>query len=466
MEEFDAIVVGTGQAGKPLARDLAAGGMRTAIIEKDRVGGTCIIDGCTPTKTMIASARVAHLVRRASDFGVRTGATSIDMEKVRARKRSIVDSFSSGARDALKETEDLELIFGTARFVADHQLDVVTGDGGSRSLSAPRIFINTGTRTRVPPIDGLADVPWFDNASIMELAEVPDHLLVLGGGFIGLEFGQMFRRLGARVTIVEGGDQLVGREDTDVAESLREILEEDGVSIRLETRAISASSDVDGVSVRVEGPDGEHELRGSHLLVAAGRRPNTDVLGLETTGVRLDDEGFVEVDDALRTSVDGVWALGEVNGGAPFTHVAYDDYRVVRENVLGSGGADRTGRLLAYTLFTDPQLGRIGQSESQAREEGFDIRVGCIPTEQVARAKETDETRGLMKVVVEAGTDRLLGAAILAPEGGEIAAMIQVAMMGGLDPSKLREGVFSHPTWSEALNALFDSIPDRDQEAD
>ena len=464
MEKFDAIVIGTGQAGKPLARDLADAGLRTAIIEKSRVGGTCIIDGCTPTKTMIASARVAHLVRRASDYGVRTGATSIDMQAVRERKRSIVDSFSSGAREALEEAEDVALIFGTARFTDDHELEVVTEDGGSRALSAHRIFINTGTRTRVPPIEGLADVRWFDNASIMELAEVPNHLLVLGGGFIGLEFGQMFRRLGARVTVLEGEEQLVAREDADVAESLREILEEDGVSIRLRTRAISASSDGDGVVVRVEGPEGEEELRGSHLLVAVGRRPNTDDLGLETTGIELDDEEFVDVDDALRTSVEGVWALGEVNGGPPFTHVAYDDYRVVRKNLLGPGGADRTGRVLAYTLFTDPQLGRVGQSESQAREEGLEVRVGCIPTEQVARAKETDETRGLMKVVVESGTDRILGAAILAPEGGEIAAMIQVAMMGGLTPAKLREGVFSHPTWSEVLNALFQSIPDGDDE--
>ncbi len=460
VKEFDAIVIGTGQAGKPLAKGLAAEGLRTAIIEKGRVGGTCVIDGCTPTKTMVASARVAHMVGRAADFGVDTGMTSVDLETVRERKRSIVDSFSSGAQDALEEAEGVELIFGTARFTADHELEVVAEDGSRSALTAPRIFINTGTRTRVPPVKELSAVPWLDNASIMELAEVPDHLLVLGGGFIGLEFGHMFRRFGAQVTIIEGDDQLVGREDADVADSLRDILEGEGVTVRLESRAVSASHDTQGVVLRVEGPDGDEELRGSHLLVAVGRRPNTDDLGLDNTGLQLDDNGFVEVDDALRTSVEGVWALGDVNGGPPFTHVAYDDYRIVQENVLGSGGAHRTDRVLSYTLFTDPQLGRVGLTESQAREEGFDVRVGCIPTARVARAKETDETRGLMKVVVDAEADRILGAAILAPEGGEIAAMIQVAMMGGLAPAALRDGLFSHPTWSEGLNTLFGSIPD------
>lgn len=458
MEDFDAIVIGTGQAGKPLAHALAAAGHRTAIIEKDRVGGTCVIDGCTPTKTMVASARVAHLARRASDYGVQTDGIAVELATVRERKRDIVDSFSGGARRALEEAEGLELIFGTARFTENHRVEVLREDGEPRLLSAPRIFINTGTRTRVPPVDGLSGVPWLDHASIMELGQVPDHLLVLGGGFVGLEFAQMYRRFGARVTVVEGAGQLVGREDPDVAQALREILEEDGLTFRLGTRAVSASAASDAVVLRVQGPQGEEEIRGSHLLVAVGRRPNTDDLGLENTEIRVSDRGFVEVDDALRTSVEGVWALGDVNGGPPFTHVSYDDYRIVRDNVLGSGGADRTGRVLTYTLFTDPQLGRVGLTESRAREQGLDVRVARIPTVKVARAQETDETRGMMKAVVEAGTGRILGASILAPEGGEIAALIQLAMMGGLDAATLREGMFSHPTWSEGLNTLFGAV--------
>ena len=458
MEPFDAVVIGTGQAGKPLARALGAAGLRTAIVEKGRVGGTCVIDGCTPTKTMIASARVAHLARRGADYGVAVGDVSVDLARVRQRKRDIVDAFSSGGEEALREAENVELVFGTARFTANHRLRIIGEDGGARELTAPRIFINTGTRPRVPELDGLDGVDWLDNASIMELAEVPRHLLVLGGGFIGLEFGQMFRRFGADVTIVEGSERLVRREDPEVSEALADLLEEDGIRVRLSSEALEVRARDGVVGLRIDGSDGEEELTGSHLLVAVGRRPNTEELGLENTGIGVDDRGFIEVDDQLRTGVEGVWALGDVNRGPPFTHVAYDDYRVVERNVLGDGGGSRAGRTLAYTLFTDPQLGRVGMSEAEAREAGRAFDVARLPTRRVARAQETDERRGLMKALVDRESGRILGASILAPEGGEIAAQIQLAMLGGLRAADLRDGVFSHPTWSEALNTLFGTL--------
>ncbi len=460
MESFDALVIGTGQAGKPLATALGAAGLHTAIVEKGRVGGTCIIDGCTPTKTMIASARVAHLARRAGDYGIHVGNVSADLGRVRERKRDIVDAFSTGAADGLRKADGVELIFGTARFTGDDRLRVTDPAGGSRDIAAPRIFIDTGSRTRVPDIDGLDDVPWLDNASIMELARVPEHLLILGGGAIGLEFGQMFRRLGAAVTIVEASDRLTGREDPEISDALGEILESDGIRVRLNVEATAARPRTAGIRLRIRGPEGEEALDGSHLLVAVGRRPNTDDLGLENTGIRRTEGGFITVDDELRTDVEGVWALGEVNGGPPFTHVAYDDYRIVERNILGEGGGTRARRIPTYTLFTDPQLGRVGPTEAEAREEGHDVRVCRIPTARVARARETDERRGVLKALVERGTDRILGASILAPQGGEIAAQIQIAMMGGLGASDLRDGMFAHPTWSEALNTLFGAFED------
>ena len=458
LESFAAVVIGTGQAGKPLARALGAAGMRTAIVEKGPVGGTCIIDGCTPTKTVIASARVAHLVRRAGDYGVEVGPVSVDFERVRERKRDIVDAFSSGAAEGLRDAEGVELISGTARFTGDHRLRVTDAAGGTRDLTAPRIFIDTGSRARIPDLDGLDRVPWLDNASIMELTRVPRHLLILGGGPIGLEFGQMFRRLGADVTILEASERLVGREDPEVSEALTEILEEDGIRVRPNVEATAVEPTRGGIRMRIRGPEGEEALEGSHLLIAVGRRPNTDDLGLDDTGIRRTEKGHVHVDDQLRTDVDGVWALGEVNGGPPFTHVAYDDYRIVERNVLGDGGGTRAGRIPTYTLFTDPQLGRVGSTEEEARTDGRDVRVARVPTKRIARARETDERRGVLKALVEGGTGRILGASILAPQGGEIAAQIQIAMLGGLGASDLRDGMFAHPTWSEALNTLFGAL--------
>lgn len=464
-ERFDAVIIGTGQAGKPLAGALAEAGRKAAIIEMDRVGGTCVIRGCTPTKTMVASARVAHLARRGGDYGVRTGSVSVDMAVVRRRKRKIVDSWSEASRKGMERHDTLELIMGEARFVGHRTLEVRLDGGGARHLTADQIFINTGARPRVPTVPGLADVPFLDSTSVMELGEVPSHLIVLGGGFIGLEFAQMFRRFRAEVTVVQQASHLAPEEDEDVSEQIREIFEEDGIEVRTGATASAVSRD-DGtgeVVVQLAGGDrdgGEEEgiLRGSHLLVATGRTPNTEALNLSATGLSTDDAGHIPVNDRLETGVEGIWALGDVNGGPPFTHTAYDDYRIVKANVLGERGASREGRISTYTLFIDPQLGRVGMTEAEARQAGRKVGVAELPMSRVARAQEMDETRGFMKAVVDRDTGQILGAAVLGVDGGEVAAVLKTAMMGNLPYTALRDGVFAHPTLSESLNNLFATL--------
>lgn len=458
-EELDAIIIGTGQAGKPLAGTLAQAGWKTAIIEKGRVGGTCVIDGCTPTKTMIASARVAHLARRAAEYGVQVVGVDVDLAAVWQRKREVVDMFSTGSERGMRRHETLELILGEARFVGPRAVEVRLEDGGARRLSAAHIFINAGARPSVPPIPGLDTVPWLDSTSIMELGETPAHLIVLGGGFIGLEFAQMFRRFGAEVTILERGDQIAGREDADVAEAITGILRQDGIIIHtgMEVACVGPSPD-GGIAVNARQAGREHIVHGSHLLVASGRTPNTDALNLGAAGIETDERGYIRVNERLETGVPGVYALGDIAGSAPFTHVAYDDFRVVRANLLDGESRTTTGRPTPYTVFIDPQLGRIGLSETQAREQGHEIRVASLPMTRVARAIETDETRGFMKAIIDAKTDRILGAAVLGVEGGEVMTVLQVAMMGDLPYTAIRDGVFAHPTLAESLNNLFMSL--------
>ena len=455
-ERFDAIIIGTGQAGKPLAGSLDDHGLKTAIIERGRVGGTCVIEGCTPTKTMVASARAAYLASRAADYGVGTGPISVDMKVVRKRKRDIVDSWSASSTRGMTRRENVELILGEARFTGPSNVAVALNDGGERRLEADRIFVNAGTRAYVPDLEGLETVEYLDNASIMELDRVPEHLLVLGGGFIGLEFGQMFRRFGAQVTIFEMGPRMMPREDEDVCGTVAEILVEDGIRLEVDALVDRVSRRDDGsILLSFERDGARHEVAGTDLLVATGRTPNTDALDVEAAGLETFGRGYIQVNDRLETNVPGIWALGDINGGPPFTHIAYDDYRIVNANVLEGGDASREGRLLPYTVFIDPQLGRVGLSEQEARAQGRDIRVATLPMSRVARAIETDETRGLMKAVVDAKTDRILGAAVLGIEGGEVATVLQVAMMGELPYTALRDGVFSHPTLSESLNTLF-----------
>ena len=452
-ERYDAIVIGAGQAGGPLARELAGSGRRTALIEREHVGGTCINEGCTPTKAMVASGRVAYLARRAADYGVDTGPVTVDMGRVRARKRAIVESFRDGNMRRIEATGGLELICGEARFTGPRQVMVA-----GRSLAADLVFINTGGRPAAPDVEGLDRIPSLDSTSIMELDQLPEHLIVLGGGYIGLEFGQMFRRFGSRVTVVQRGPQLLPQEDEDVAEAVLAILREDGVDVLLDAEAHRAEPMDGGVRLALRTGSGERTVGGSHLLRAAGRVPNTDRLDLAAAGVAADARGFITVNSRLETTTPGVYALGDVKGGPAFTHISYDDYRVIRANLLDGGGASITDRLVPYTVFIDPQLGRIGLNEREARRRGRAYRVARLRMSHVARALEVDEPRGFMKALVEPDTGRILGAAVLGIEGGELMAMLQLAMMGGLPCDRLRDAVFAHPTLAESLNNLFSTL--------
>lgn len=456
---YDLIVIGAGQGGGPLAGTAADHGHDAALIEQKHVGGTCVNVGCTPTKTMIASARVAHLARRAEDYGVQTGEIFIDMQTVRQRKRDIVESFRSGSRSSVEGTDGLDLLEGSGQFVDEDTVAVTFEDGSTQRLTADRIVIDTGARPVVPPIDGLDEVEYLTSTSIMELGSVPEHLLILGGGYIGLEFGQMFRRFGAQVSIIDIGDHILSREDPDVAETLEDILDEDGIEIFNETEMTAVEEQADGSLVAtLEGSGAPSRIQGDELLVAVGRRPNTDALNLDAAGVKTTARGHVQVNERLETTGDGVYAIGDVTGGPAFTHVSYDDYRVLRDNWFD--GADRTtgNRIVSYTLFTDPQLGRVGLTEEQAREQGHEVEVATMPMTHVARALEVDESRGLMKAVVDAETKQLLGAAILGLEGGEVMAVLQTAMMGDLPVTQLKEAPYAHPTLAESLNNLFAGI--------
>jgi len=443
---YDLIVIGAGQGGGPLAGTVAEAGHDVALLERTHVGGTCVNEGCTPTKTMIASARVAHLARRAADYGVETGEVTVDLETVRQRKRNIVESFRAGSRSSIEAKDSLDLIEGDGRFVDDHTVEVTLNDGGTRTLTANRIVINTGTRPVAPPVDGLDEVDSLTSTSIMELGTVPEHLLVLGGGYIGLEFGQMFRRFGAEVTIIDRGAHVLGREDPDVAEALQDILREDGIRLLNET-SMTAVETADGtITAHLDGDNVPSEIEGGELLVAVGRRPNTDTLNLDAAGVETTERGHVQVDDRLATTADDIYAIGDVTGGPAFTHVSYDDYRVLCDHWLHDGDRTTEDRLISYTLFTDPQLGRVGLTEDQARARGLDVTVARMPMTHVARALEVNETRGLMKAVIDSDTNQLLGAAILGIEGGEVMSVLQTAMMGHLPVDRLQSAPFAHPT--------------------
>jgi pyruvate/2-oxoglutarate dehydrogenase complex dihydrolipoamide dehydrogenase (E3) component len=456
---YDAIILGSGQAGGPLSTTLAGADWKVALIECEHVGGTCINEGCTPTKTMVASARVAYLAQRGADYGVHTGPISIDMARVRQRKRDIVESFRSGSERRITGAKGVELLMGEARFIGPKTLEVQMQTGESRQITAQTIFLNTGARPSTPEIAGIEDVPTLNSTTIMELDVVPEHLLIVGGGYIGLEFGQMFRRFGSQVSIIHRGKHVLAREDTDVAEAIATLLQEDGMTLYLDARPLRVERAEDGkIQMHVHTPAGEQTLTGSHLLLAAGRTPNTDELNLEATWVEVDSRGFIKTNERLETNVPGIYALGDVKGGPAFTHISYDDFRIIRTNLLEHGNANIHDRLVPYTVFIDPQLGRVGLSETEAREQGCNIQVAKMPMNYVARALEVDESRGFMKAIVDADTQLILGCAILGIEGGEIMAMLQMAMLGKLPYPVLREAVFAHPTLAESLNNLFGSF--------
>ena len=453
---FDVLIIGSGQAGNPLATALAKAGRKVAVIEKYLLGGSCINYGCSPVKALLSSAERVHQVATAADYGAKASAPKPDFRAIVARKDAIIQHKRDGVRANLTEEQTgITVFMGHARFRSARVLHVQLNAGGEQELTAPLIFINTGTRAAVPPIEGLAESGFLTNVDILDLQQLPEHLLILGGGYIGLEFGQMFRRFGSRVTIIDAAKNLLEREDDDVCQAMRQQLEADGVEFVLEAEVRRVSRNADGeYTLTTSTPDGERRLRGSHLLVAVGREPNTDNLGLETTGVETDEKGYVLVNERLQTNVRGIYALGDVHPGPQFTHLAYDDYRVVRDNLLHRKRRSAKARPLPYVVFTQPQLGRIGLSEKQARHEKLDYRVATMPVRVVGRAQETGLTTGFMKVLVD-DKSHILGATIFCEQGGEIMSMIQLAMAGGLTCDDLQNTVFAHPTWAEALNNLF-----------
>jgi pyruvate/2-oxoglutarate dehydrogenase complex dihydrolipoamide dehydrogenase (E3) component len=459
-QHYDAIVVGSGQGGNPLCQALANAGLRTALIEKIHVGGTCINEGCTPTKTMVASGRVAYLARRGPDYGVHTGALRIAMERVRKRKRDIVNSFRSGNERRIAQTKDLDLIYGQASFTGPKSIVVRTPKRGELHFTADRYFLNAGCRPAVPDIPGLADVPFLNSTSIMELAKVPPQLLVLGGGYVGLEFAQLFRRLGSRITVVQRAPQLLSGEDKDIADAVATILQEDGIQLHLNASVEKVSRSRNRITVKFRAAGKSRKAEGTHLLVATGRVPNSDTLNLPAAAISTDSRGFIRVNEKLETSAKDIYALGDIKGGPAFTHISYDDFRILRANLLEKGSATTANRLVPYTVFIDPQLGRIGLSEAEARAQNRAIRVAKMPMNYIARALEVDESRGFLKAIVDANTNQILGASVLGFEGGEIMAQLQIAMMGQLPYTVLRDAVFAHPTLAESLNNLFTKFQD------
>jgi pyruvate/2-oxoglutarate dehydrogenase complex dihydrolipoamide dehydrogenase (E3) component len=451
-EQYDVLILGSGQGGNPLSSDFVKAGKRVALVERAEVAGTCINYGCTPTKTMVASAQRAWQARHAAELGIEVGSVRVNLEQVRARKRKIVEQFRTSNEKRFASGQP-ELLRGEAHFIGPKEIAVALKAGGERRLAAETIVINTGDSPTVPKIAGLDTVPYLDNVSLMELGAVPEHLLILGGGYEAVEFGQMFRRFGSAVTLIQRGKHLLDREDADISEAVEAILREDGLTIRTESSAIRVEGKTGAVAVHVEGGK---SISGSHLFVAVGRSPNTKELCLDAAGVATDQHGYVKVDEELRTNVPGIYAIGDVKGGPAFTHVSYDDYRILRDNLItGKGGRKTTDRMTVYVVYLDPQLGRVGLTEAEARKSGRKIKVACMPVTSIARATETGESRGLLKAVVDAETEEILGAAILAPEGGELMSMIELAMMGKLRYSTLENAVFAHPAYAESLNTLW-----------
>jgi pyruvate/2-oxoglutarate dehydrogenase complex dihydrolipoamide dehydrogenase (E3) component len=454
-EHYDAIVIGTSQGGRFLPIELARAGQKVALVERDQLGGVCVNRGCTPTKTMVASARLAYQARRGAEYGVHIEPVSVDLAAVRERKRAMVAGARQNYASRLTQA-GLELIEGEAHFTGPKTIEIALTDGGTREISAPVIVIDTGTRPKPLAIAGAKDVPVLDSTSVMELDQLPQHLIVVGGGYIGLEFGQMFRRFGSEVTIVQHSARLLMNEDEDVSDEVASILRDDGITVLTSSTPVQVElADGGRVRLTVRTKDGERQVEGSHLLAAIGRIANTEALTPEAAGIRLDDRGSIEVDEYLQTSVPGVYAMGDVTGSPAFTHSSYDDYRILHANLIKHEKASTRDRIVPYTVFIDPQLGRVGMTEREARTQGRAIRVAKLPMNAVVRALETGETRGFMKAVIDAGDGQILGCAILGSEGGEIMTMIQVAMLGKLTDTAMANAIFTHPLLAEGLNTLF-----------
>jgi pyruvate/2-oxoglutarate dehydrogenase complex dihydrolipoamide dehydrogenase (E3) component len=453
MNRYDAIVIGTGQAGPALAVRLADAGMQVAVIERGRFGGTCVNNGCTPTKTLIASAEVAHLARRAAEYGVGCGPVKVAMARVKARKDALVERSSASLEKWLTTHRNITVYRGQARFTAARTVAVA-----AEQLTAERVFIDVGGRPSVPDLPGVREVPFLTSESMMEVDFVPEHLLIVGGSYVGLEFGQMYRRFGSRVSVIEMGPRLIGREDADVSDAVQEILAAEDIEVRVNARCVALESAPQGVGVKIHCSTGAPRVTGTHVLLAVGRVPNTEDLGLRAAGIETDDRGYIKVDETLVTSAPNVYALGDCNGHGAFTHTAYNDYEIVADNLLNGTHRKLSDRVPIYALFTDPPLGRLGSTEAEARAQGHEILIGRMPMSDVSRAKEKGETQGFMKVIVEAGSQQILGAAILGVGGDEVVHSLVDAMYGRLPYTTVQHGVRIHPTVSELIPTLLGEL--------
>jgi pyruvate/2-oxoglutarate dehydrogenase complex dihydrolipoamide dehydrogenase (E3) component len=457
-ERYAVLVLGSGEGGKFLAWHMARSGRRTGVVERKWIGGSCPNINCLPSKNEIWSAKVADLVHHAARFGMVTGAAALDMARVRQRKREMVEGLIAMHLDHYRNS-GAELILGAGRFLAPKTLEVQLNDGGTRVLAGDRVFLNLGTHATIPPIPGLAEARPLTNIELLELDRLPEHLVVLGGGYVGLEFAQAYRRFGSRVTVVEHGPQLLSREDADVADEVRRILSAEAIDVLVGADVLRVEGQSgEGVRLTMRTAADEQAVAASDILVATGRTPNTSGIGLELTGVQLDARGYIQVNDRLETSAPDIWAIGECAGSPQFTHVSFDDFRIIRDNLAGGQRSTR-GRLVPFCLFTDPPLARVGLSEGEARQRGIAVRVARIPMNNVLRTRTTGETAGFMKVLVDAGGDRILGFTMIGPEAGEVMAVVQTAMLGGLPYTVLRDAILAHPTMAEGLNALFASVP-------
>jgi pyruvate/2-oxoglutarate dehydrogenase complex dihydrolipoamide dehydrogenase (E3) component len=460
-KQYDVIVIGAGQAGLPLAKRMAKAGKKVALVEKRWVGGVCVNDGCTPTKTWVASANAAYMAANSAHLGVKIKGIKVDMALIKKRKDDIVIHARDGGTKNAQETPNLDLIFADAAFSDTKIVELTTKNRQKTRIQSDLIFLNVGTKTFIPEIEGLNDIDYLTSTSILELDKVPDNLLVLGGNYIGLEFGQMFRRFGSKVTIIERSSRLLSREDEDISTEMRKILELEKIDIQTGSEVIKFKKTKKGnIVATIKNAGHQKKAKFSHVLIAVGRVPNTDTLGLDKTGVKIDEKGYVKVNNKLETNVKGIYALGDVKGGPAFTHIAYNDYTIVYRNFIEKANYTTKDRPIPYCMFTDPQLGRVGISEHEAKEQGLDVIIAKLPMARVARAVEVGDTRGFMKAVVDRKTKKILGAAILGQEGGEIMSVLQMAMEGGITYDRIRYCVFAHPLYSESLNNLFMRIDD------
>ncbi|UJF30244.1 mercuric reductase [Kaistella sp. 97-N-M2] len=457
MIKKDAIIIGSGQAAKPLSQKLSKAGWKTLMIEKSEadLGGVCLNVGCTPTKTLIASAKTMQAVKTAEKHGIKVSGLALDFSIAQKRKDQIVADSKTGLIERTEKAENLELIYGTASFSGEKSVLIKKQNGEEEEYTAPYIFINAGSRPAVPKIKGLENVKWYDSTGILGLEEVPEKLIIVGAGYIGLELGQMYQRFGSQVTLIETSGQIMSREDADIAESLQQLLEDEGLQFHLNSSVEKVEGAEKEIKVTVEKDGQKETLTGTHLLLVTGRESNADGLNTEKAGIKLDKKGYIEVNDHLETNIKGVFALGDINGGPQFTHIAYNDFVTLYKNIIEKKDISTKDRMIPYTMFTDPQLGRIGLTEKEAREKGLNVSILTIPGKRITRGLETGSPQGLWKAVVEKETGKILGAAIVCTEGGEIATVVQMAMEGGIPAQHLAQAIFSHPTYSESLNTLF-----------